>query len=156
MCPRRCHPARGEGSDFRLVRYPHLSDKNGETQICELDHLISLEVGGEDTLDSIWRQCGPSGVALPQRFFKETDTVENFLAMQVRAGRMDLMDAQRGTATDWTQFLEVARRMCPEGRCPMLDLGCHLIATIMRMGGLPLIQTNCVLLRGCVELRISR
>jgi len=49
-----------------------------------LDHLISLELGGADTLDNIWPQCGPSGVALPQRFFKEKDTVENFLAMQVR------------------------------------------------------------------------
>jgi len=82
-----------------------------------LDHLISLELGGADTLDNIWPQCGPSDVTLPQRFFKEKDTVENFLAMQVRAGRMDLIDAQRGIATDWTQFLDEARRACPEGRC---------------------------------------
>ena len=70
-----------------------------------------------DTLDNIWPQCGPSDVALPQRFFKEKDTVENFLTMQVRAGRMDLIGAQRGIATDWTQFLDEARRACPEGRC---------------------------------------
>jgi hypothetical protein len=93
------------------------SNNNGQSQICELDHLISLELGGADTLDNIWPQCGPSDVALPQRFFKEKDTVENFLAMQVRAGRMDLIDAQRGIATDWTQFLDEARRACPEGRC---------------------------------------
>jgi len=93
------------------------SNNNGQSQICELDHLISLELGGADTLDNIWPQCEPSDVALPQRFFKEKDTVENFLAMQVRAGRMDLIDAQRGIATDWTQFLDEARRACPEGRC---------------------------------------
>jgi hypothetical protein len=66
-----------------------------------LDHLISLELGGADTLDNAWPQCGPSGVALPQRFFKEKDTVENFLAMQVREGRMDLSEAQKGIATDY-------------------------------------------------------
>jgi hypothetical protein len=97
---------------------PHPSRNSGETQICELDHLISLKIGGGDTLDNIWPQCGPSGVSLQQRFFKIKDTVENFLAMQVRGGRMNLIDAQRGIAADWTQFLEEARRACPEGRCP--------------------------------------
>ena len=56
-------------------------------------------------------------MALPRRFFKEKDAVENFLAMQVRQGRMELGAAQRGIAGDWTQFLEEARRVCPEGRC---------------------------------------
>ena len=90
---------------------------SGESQVCELDHLISLELGGADTLDNIWPQCGPDGASLPQRFFKEKDTVENFLAMQVREGRMDLSQAQKAIATDWTQFLDEARRACPEGRC---------------------------------------
>jgi hypothetical protein len=89
------------------------SNNSGENQSCELDHLISLELGGAETLDNIWPQCGPSGVALPQRFFKEKDTVENFLAMQVREGRMDLTQVQKGIATDWTQFLGEARRACP-------------------------------------------
>jgi hypothetical protein len=93
------------------------SNNSGQSQICELDHLISLELGGADTLDNVWPQCGPSGVALPQRFFKEKDVVENFLAMQVRQGRMELGAAQRGIAADWTQFLGEARRVCPEGRC---------------------------------------
>jgi hypothetical protein len=54
---------------------------------------------------------------LPHRFFKEKDAVENFLAMQVRQGRMDLGAAQRGIAADWTQFLDEASRVRPEGRC---------------------------------------
>jgi len=93
------------------------ANNGGEDQVCELDHLISLELGGADTLDNIWPQCGPSGVALPQRNFKQKDTVENFLAMQVREGRMDLSTAQKAIATDWTQFLDEAKRACPEGRC---------------------------------------
>jgi hypothetical protein len=102
---------------FDWYDIPHPSNDSGEAQICELDHLISLELGGADTLDNIWPQCGPSGVSLPQRFFKLKDIVENFLAMQVRAGRMPLIDAQRGIATDWTQFLDEAKRVCPEGTC---------------------------------------
>jgi hypothetical protein len=106
-----------KATTYEWYNLPHPSNNSGEGQICELDHLISLELGGADTLDNIWPQCGPSGVTLPQRFFKEKDAVENFLAMQVREGRMDLSEAQKGIATDWTQFLNQARRACPEGRC---------------------------------------
>jgi hypothetical protein len=110
-------PEEEKATTYEWYNLPHPSQNSGETQTCELDHLISLELGGADTLDNIWPQCGPQGVALPQRFFKEKDTVENFLAMEVRAGRMDLSAAQQAIATDWTQFLEEARRVCPEGRC---------------------------------------
>jgi len=48
------------------------ANNTGENQICELDHLISLELGGADSLDNIWPQCGPSHVALEQRFFKRS------------------------------------------------------------------------------------
>jgi len=110
------------GQQEKAVTYdwynlPHPSNNSGQNQICELDHLISLEMGGADTLDNVWPQCGPPGVLLPQRFFKEKDTVENFLAMLVREGRINLSDAQKGIATDWTQFLNEASRACPEGRC---------------------------------------
>lgn len=95
----------------------HPSQNTGRTQTCELDHLISLELGGADTLDNIWPQCGPDGVTLPERYFKEKDTVENYLAAEVRAGRMDLGEAQRGIATDWTQYLHAALGACPAGTC---------------------------------------
>jgi hypothetical protein len=102
---------------YRWYNLPFPSNNSGTNQICELDHLISLELGGADTLDNVRPQCGPSGVALPQRYFKEKDAVENFLAMQVRQGRMELSAAQKGIATDWTQFLVGTRRACPGGRC---------------------------------------
>ena len=75
-----------KATTYEWYNLPHPSNNSGEGQICELDHLISLELGGADTLDNIWPQCGPSGVSLPQRFFKEKDTVENFLAMQGEGG----------------------------------------------------------------------
>jgi len=81
----------------------------GLTQTCEKDHLISLELGGADTVDNIWPQCGPDGVPLASRYFKQKDAVEDYLAAQVRAGAIPLADAQRGIATDWTQYLDAAK-----------------------------------------------
>src|SRR5689334_6832941 len=61
-------------------------------------------------------QCGPPGVALAQRNFKQKDMVENFLAKRVREGRMELSAAQKAIASDWTQFLDAAKQACPNGR----------------------------------------
>jgi hypothetical protein len=96
----------------------HPQDNKGQNQTCELDHLVSLELGGADTLDNIWPQCGPDGVALAQRYFKIKDGVENYLAAQVRAGQIGLDEAQRGIAQDWTQYVDAAKAFWsthPEG-----------------------------------------
>jgi hypothetical protein len=87
------------------------------TQTCELDHLIPLYLGGADTLDNIWPQCGPKGVHLDDRYFKEKDKVEYYLGRQVREGKMDLADAQRGIAKDWTKFIDDAEEFCTSGKC---------------------------------------
>jgi hypothetical protein len=88
----------------------HPADNTGLTQTCELDHLISIEIGGADTLDNIWPECGPAGVKLDARFFKQKDEVENYLAAQVRAGAMKLSDVQSGIARNWTQYLKAANK----------------------------------------------
>lgn len=85
---------------------PHPKDNAGASQTCELDHLISIELGGADTLDNIWPQCGPSSAVLDARYFKQKDRVENYLAREVKAGRIPLEAAQRGIASDWTQYLK--------------------------------------------------
>jgi len=92
------------------VQYSLDRPKNntGKKQTCELDHLVSLELGGADTLDNIWPQCGPDDVGLAQRFFKIKDSVENYLAVQVRVGAIALSDAQHGIAEDWTQYVDAA------------------------------------------------
>jgi hypothetical protein len=72
--------------------------------------LALLELGGADGLGNIWPQCGPDGVPLDERYFKAKDRVENYLADEVKAGRMSLHDAQRGIASDWTQYLTIADR----------------------------------------------
>jgi hypothetical protein len=102
---------------YEWYRIAEPSDNFGSNQMCELDHLVPLELGGADTLDNIWPQCGPDGLSLNDRYFKKKDTVENYLAAQVKAGNMALQDAQRGIATDWTQYLGAAEAACPGGRC---------------------------------------
>jgi hypothetical protein len=50
------------------------------------------------------------GVPLAQRYLKQKDMVENYLAWRVRHGEMDLGQAQRGIASNWTQYLADAKR----------------------------------------------
>ena len=62
----------------------------------EIDHLISLELGGADEVDNLW----------PQPYYQhpgahEKDAVENWLHKQVCSGEMELQEAQREIATDW-------------------------------------------------------
>ena len=90
---------------------------SGESQTCELDHFISLELGGADTLDNIWPQCGPDNVGLDDRNFKRKDLVEDFLGREVREGRLSMADAQKGIVEDWTQFLDKAKDACTGAKC---------------------------------------
>ncbi|MBW4044581.1 MAG: hypothetical protein HIU87_06250 [Acidobacteria bacterium] len=93
-------------------------ENSGESQVCELDHLVPLELGGADGLGNIWPECGPAGVSLDGRYFKLKDRVENYLADEVKAGRMPLAEAQQGIAADWTRYLPEANRYCAAGgRC---------------------------------------
>lgn len=98
------------------IRRPHKN--SGEHQVCELDHLVPLELGGADGLGNIWPQCGPDRVTLNERYFKQKDHVENYLEDEVKGGRMPLAEAQRGIASDWVQYLPAATRYCEQGgRC---------------------------------------
>ena len=91
---------------------------SNQNQVCELDHLVPLELGGADGLGNIWPQCGPDAVTLNERYFKKKDHVENYLAEEVKAGRMPLDLAQKGIALDWTQYLHQAEMWCAaRGRC---------------------------------------
>jgi hypothetical protein len=106
-----------KSSTYDSYRIQHPEDNRGVMQTCELDHLVSLELGGADTLDNIWPQCGPPDVVLRERYFKQKDMVENYLAKQVRDGLMKLKDAQDGIAKDWTQYLDAATHSCGSGKC---------------------------------------
>ncbi len=55
---------------------------------CELDHLVPLELGGADTLDNLWPECGPFGAEGLKVYFKEKDLVEDYLTASVKNGSM--------------------------------------------------------------------
>ena len=63
----------------------------------ELDHLISLEIGGNPTdVRNLWPEPGHG-----QYNFHIKDRFENYLHNQVCNGAMNLSDAQKEIATDW-------------------------------------------------------
>ena len=62
-------------------------------------------------------RCGPPGGTLRTRYFRQKDVVENYLTAQVKNGSMDLAQAQRKIARDWTQFLEIAKGWCATHEC---------------------------------------
>lgn len=63
---------------------------------CEIDHLISLELGGDNGAKNEWPQP-----YTPTPGAHEKDQVENWLHSQVCSGKMRLVDAQKQIATDW-------------------------------------------------------
>ena len=69
----------------------------------EVDHLVSLELGGSNEIANLWPE-----LASPQPGFHEKDSVENDLHSQVCSGAMALKEAQIEIATNW---LAVYQRM---------------------------------------------
>lgn len=53
----------------------------------EVDHFISLEIGGKNDVENLWPQPWPEA--------RQKDVVETYLKRQVCAGKMTLRTAQR-------------------------------------------------------------
>jgi hypothetical protein len=66
----------------------------------EVDHLIPLELGGDNTIANLWPEP-----AEPRPGFHEKDRVENYLHAKVCTGEMFIEDAQRRIASDWLSVL---------------------------------------------------
>ena len=64
---------------------------------CEVDHLISLELGGSNDIKNLWPE--PYGSSKWNAHVK--DRLENELHRRVCAGAMALEDAQAMIAKDW-------------------------------------------------------
>lgn len=62
----------------------------------EVDHLISLELGGSNDITNLW----PEAYGQPMGAH-EKDAVENRLHHMICAGRISVEDAQHAIATDW-------------------------------------------------------
>lgn len=72
-----------------------VADKNGRH--CEIDHLISRELGGADDVRNLWPE--PYGT-VPWNAGRK-DRVENRLHKEVCAGNISLAEARKAIRTDW-------------------------------------------------------
>jgi hypothetical protein len=73
------------------VAYPAYGTPTSEAT--ELDHLVSLELGGSNDATNLWPESPPSP--------NPKDTVENALNAAVCDGRVKLAAAQQAIASDW-------------------------------------------------------
>lgn len=64
----------------------------------EIDHVISLELGGADVFENLF----PQSYRTRPWNASVKDRLENWLHREVCAGRMPLEEAQREIAADWT------------------------------------------------------
>ncbi len=62
----------------------------------EVDHLVSLELGGSNDISNLWPEA-----ASPKPGFHEKDMVENYLHDQVCSGAISLKQAQIEIAKNW-------------------------------------------------------
>lgn len=62
----------------------------------EVDHLVSLELGGSNDISNLWPE-----IATPKPGFHEKDKVENYLHDQICSGTISLQQAQIEIATNW-------------------------------------------------------
>ncbi|MFI5272289.1 MAG: HNH endonuclease [Ktedonobacterales bacterium] len=62
----------------------------------EVDHLVSLELGGSNDIANLWPE-----LASPTPGFHQKDSVENYLHSQMCSGAVSLHDAQVEIATNW-------------------------------------------------------
>jgi hypothetical protein len=77
-----------------------------KAELWEIDHLISIELGGSNSQRNLWPQKAP--------WFQVKDVLENRLHAMVCGGQMSLPDAQRCIAQDWVACaLQVGSRTAP-------------------------------------------
>jgi len=62
----------------------------------EVDHLISLELGGSNDIANLWPEA-----AEPKPGFHEKDKVENYLHEEICNGAMTLSEAQNIISSNW-------------------------------------------------------
>jgi hypothetical protein len=75
-------------AEYGITKHP--------TGTYEVDHLVSLELGGSNDISNLWPEA-----AKPKPGFHEKDQIENYLHKQVCNGSITLKQAQIEIATNW-------------------------------------------------------
>jgi hypothetical protein len=96
---------------YAMYGIEHPATNTGANQVCEIDHLVAIELGGDDTMANLWPECSP-GYSEWQGFgFRDKDNFENWLWNQVCVQRtMTLEAAQAKIVTNWFKFWDAAGR----------------------------------------------
>jgi len=76
--------------------YAEYGIANHTTGQYEIDHLVSLELGGSNDISNLWPEA-----ANPTPGFHQKDGVENTLHAEVCDGSISLRQAQQEIATNW-------------------------------------------------------
>ena len=77
--------------------YAEYGIKRHPRGVYEVDHLISLELGGSNSIRNLW----PESFRTQPWNARVKDQLENFLHAEVCAGRIPIEQAQREIAQDW-------------------------------------------------------
>jgi hypothetical protein len=99
QCVRKVSPAI---KNRIYLSYGLIGNHNGycdSRQGCEVDHLISLELGGSNDIKNLW----PEPYEGEQFNAHVKDQLENFLHTQVCAGNISLTKAQKKIAANWKE-----------------------------------------------------
>lgn len=89
-----------EEKDQVYAEYGIRSHQPGEY---EVDHLVSLELGGSNDIANLWPEA-----AEPKPGFHEKDRYENYLHDQVCSGKVSLAEAQHRIASNWLKYWQDA------------------------------------------------
>jgi len=76
--------------------YASYSIKTRKPGQYEVDHLVSLQLGGSNNIANLWPE-----IDAPKPGFHEKDRVENYLHDQLCKGKMTLKQVQIAIATNW-------------------------------------------------------
>jgi hypothetical protein len=94
---------------YPMYGEPHPSNNTGANQMCEIDHLVSLQLGGADTMANLWPECSPGYQGWQGPGFRDKDGFENFLWFHVCKNKdLSLKDAQIQIAVNWRHYWELA------------------------------------------------
>src|SRR5277367_4902522 len=101
-CIRNCQVSEAEKHvtyKWYGIRKPRAN--SGENQVCELDHLVPLELGGADGLENIWPECGGSPGAGTYRVSvkRSTGIGSRYFHDSIREGDLLQVSAPRGGFT---------------------------------------------------------
>jgi hypothetical protein len=79
--------------------YAEYGITNHSAREYEVDHLISLELGGSNDIANLWPEA-----ANPVPGFHQKDEFENKLHSEVCSGTISLAEAQKEISTNWLQY----------------------------------------------------